>query len=67
MQQKQYNRNYYINQPNNPPLDLPVSNNPQAVNYNSDPTTNYASSKYKTKIIGKSYNVDRQIAMNKVI
>ena len=35
--------NYYRDEPNNPTLNLPVSNNP-----NADPITNSASFKYKT-------------------
>ena len=36
--------NYYRDEPNNPP----------AANYNADPTTNSASFKYQTSIIGKT-------------
>ena len=36
--------NYYIDEPNNPPLD----------NYNSDPITNFESFKYKSSITGKT-------------
>ena len=37
--------NYYRDEPNSPTLNLPVSNNPAAVNYNPDPITNSASFK----------------------
>ena len=40
--------NYYRDEPNNPTLNLSVSNNPATVNYNVDPITNSASFKYKT-------------------
>ena len=40
--------NYYRDEPKNPTLNLPVSNNPATVNYNVDSITNFASFKYKT-------------------
>ena len=40
--------NYYRDEPNNPTLNLPVSNNPATVNYNVDSITNFVSFKYKT-------------------
>ena len=43
--------NYYRDEPNNPPLEDPVGDNPPTVNYN-------ASFKYKSSIIGKIPNYD---------
>ena len=50
--------NYYRDEPNNPPLNPPVGNDPPTVNYNADPITNSASLKYKSSIIGKTPDND---------
>ena len=42
--------NYYRYEPNNPPLNPLVGNNPPTVNYNVEPITNSSSFKYKTII-----------------
>ena len=42
--------NYYRYEPNNPPLNPLVGNNPPTVNYNVEPITNSSSFKYKTSI-----------------
>ena len=42
--------NYYRYEPNNPPLNPLVGNNPPTVNYKVEPITNSSSFKYKTSI-----------------
>ena len=46
--------NYYKDEPNNPPHN----------NYNADPITNSASSKYKTSIAGKTSNSNLESGAN---
>ena len=49
---------HYKDEPNNPPLNSPVGNNPPIVNYNSEPITNPECFKYKTNIAGKTSNAN---------
>ena len=48
--------NYYRQEPNNPPFNPPVDNNPPTLNYNADHITNSALFKCKSSIIGKAPN-----------
>ena len=50
--------NYYTDEPNNPPLNPSVANNPPTVNYNADHITNSESFKYKISITGKTSNAN---------
>ena len=52
--------NYLRNEPNNPPLNPPVGNNPLTFNYNADPITNFKSFKYKSSITGKTSNANEE-------
>ena len=56
--------NYLRNEPNNPPLNTPVGNNPPTFNYNADPITNSESFKYKSSITGKTSNSNREKGRN---
>ena len=48
--------NYYRDEPNNSPLNPPVSNNTPNTNYNADPITNCRPFKCKSRITGKTSN-----------
>ena len=50
--------NYYIDGPNNPPLNLPVGNNLPTVSYNADTIANSESFKYKSSIPRKTSNTN---------
>ena len=52
--------NSYTDEPNNPPLNPPVGNNPPTVNYNADHITNSESFKYKISITGKTSNANQE-------
>ena len=58
---------YYRDESNNPPLNHPVNNNPPTINYNADPTTNSASFKYKSSIMGKHQTMIIMIKMQKML
>ena len=52
--------NSYTDEPNNPPLNPPVGNNPPTVNFNADHITNSESFKYKISITGKTSNANEE-------
>ena len=52
--------NSYTDEPNNPPLNPPVGNNPPTVNHNADHITNSESFKYKISITGKTSNANQE-------
>ena len=52
--------NHYRDEPNNPPFNPHVGNNPPTVNYNADPITNSASFKYKISILWKTPNANQE-------
>ena len=56
--------NYYRNEPNNPPLNPHVGNNPPTVNNNADPIANFESFKYKSSITGKTSNANQENGEN---
>ena len=51
-------RNYYRNEPNNPPLN---NDDPPTVNYNENPITNSESFKYKTSITEKAMQIKKTV------
>ena len=56
--------NYYRDEPNNPPLNPSVGNNPPPVNYNADPITNCGTFKYKSHITRKISNANQENGEN---
>ena len=56
--------NYYRDEPNNPPLNPPVCNNPPTINYNEDHITNSEPYKYKSSITGETSNANQEIGEN---
>ena len=56
--------NYYRDEPDNPPLNPAVYNNPSTVNYNADPLTNSESFKNKSSITGKTSNANQEDGEN---
>ena len=52
--------NSYTDEPNNPPLNPPVGNNPPTANPNADHITNSESFKYKISITGKTSNANQE-------
>ena len=56
--------NYYRDEPNNPPLNPHVGNNPPTINYNADSITNFESFKCKSSITGKIPNANQENGEN---
>ena len=57
-------KNYYRDEPNNPPFILDANNRPTNVlNYNADPITNSASFKHKSSIVEKHRTMTITIMM----
>ena len=54
-------RNYYRDEPNNPPVN---DDDPSTINYNADPITNSSSFKYKSTITGKTSNSNHENGEN---
>ena len=52
--------NYYRDEPNNPPSNPSVGNNPPAATYNADSIPNSESFKYKRSITRKTLNANQE-------